>query len=69
MTSFQISRFSHLMLKVAFALPQLSKHIMPSIAEGNKTKQKKRWAGKKERNHRVERQLLISTLGPLEVGE
>jgi hypothetical protein len=42
---------------------------MPSIAEGNKTKQKKRWAGKKERNHRVERQLLISTLGPLEVGE
>lgn len=69
MTSFQISRFSHLMLKVAFTLPDLSEHIIPCTSEGNKTKHKKRWAGKKECNHRVERQLVISTLGPLEFGE
>jgi len=69
MTSFQMSRFSHLMLKVAFTLPKLSEHIMPCTSKGNKTKHKKRWAGKKECNHRVERQLVISTLVLLEVGE
>jgi len=68
MTSFQISRFSH-KLKVAFRLPEMSEHIMPCTSEGNKTKHKKRWARKKECNHREERQLVISTLGPLEVGE
>jgi hypothetical protein len=42
---------------------------MPCISERNKNQHKKRWAGKEECNHRAERQLVILTLGPLEVGE